>query len=103
MSFNSRYSYQINDLLNKLRNEDNRILIDEEEFLIIDYFNLCSEEYLWYKKGRIPSEIWNAWEAGIILNLSIPQVKNLFLKETEEEGQRISYYGFAEHIFSKIC
>jgi hypothetical protein len=33
--------------------------------LVIDYFNLCAEEFLWYKKNRIPNDVWSAWKSGI--------------------------------------
>lgn len=31
-----------------------------KEAIIIDYLNLCAEEYLWYKKGRIDTQVWAA-------------------------------------------
>lgn len=102
IAFNSRYSNKTNDLLNTLRIGNINEINESEKLLIIDYFNLCSEEYLWYKKGRIPSIVWKAWESGILVNLSIPIVKDLFLVETKEEKQKMSYYGFTEHIFSKM-
>jgi len=100
-SFNQRYSDQINDEFNKLM-IPSESLEPPNKLLIIDYFNLCSEEFLWYKKGRIPNDIWKAWEAGIIFNLSIPQVKELFECETKDKGQKLSYYGFAEYITSRL-
>ncbi|MEQ8219370.1 MAG: hypothetical protein RH981_14125 [Arenibacter sp.] len=30
-----------------------------------DYFNLCAEEYYWYKKKRIDNKIWESWEEGM--------------------------------------
>lgn len=30
-----------------------------------DYFNLCAEEYYWYKKGRIDENLWKSWEVGM--------------------------------------
>lgn len=101
ISFNQRYSDEINDHFNNLLNPSEAI-IPLNKLLIIDYFNLCSEEYFWYKKGRIPNDIWKSWEAGILINLTIPQVKELFESETKEKKQRISYYGFAEYITPKI-
>jgi hypothetical protein len=98
ITFNSRYSDETNDLLNSLRIENGKLLEDSDKLLIIDYFNLCSEEYLWFLKGRIPFNVWKAWEAGIVVNLSISSVKELFLNETLLKEQKTSYYGFAEYI-----
>lgn len=97
-SFNSRYSNQINDLLNRIRIDKTYEITGSDKLLIIDYFNLCAEEFLWFRKGRIPYKIWKAWEAGIIFNLSIPTVKQLFCEETKEVRQKKSYYGFVEYI-----
>lgn len=102
IAFNSRYSDQTNDLLNKLRIESNYNLNINEKLIIIDYFNLCSEEYLWYLKGRIPSKVWEAWLAGIIVNLKIPKVKELFENETRTKIQKNSFYGFADYIIPKL-
>ena len=102
ISFNSRYSDETNDLLNKLRIDNNYSLSEKDQLMIIDYFNLCSEEYLWYMKGRIPVKVWKAWEAGIFVNLSIHKVKEIFFSETKNDKQKTSYYGFAEYITPKI-
>jgi len=34
--------------------------------LLFDYLNFCGEEYLWKTKGRIPENVWNFWENGMI-------------------------------------
>lgn len=102
ISFNARYTNQTNELLNKLKQGQDQLTNDSDVFIIIDYFNLCSEEYLWYKKGRIPFQVWKAWEAGIIVNLSIPIVREIFNSETKNENQRTSYYGFVDYISPKI-
>lgn len=101
-SLNARYSNQINDLMNELQLNNRKELEPNEELQIIDYFNLCSEEFLWYSKGRIPLKVWKAWEAGIIVNLSIQQVYNLFQRETSDKNKVASYYGFVEYIRPKI-
>ena len=33
------------------------------------YFDLCSEEYHLYKRGRIPSDVWELWEDGMRLSV----------------------------------
>lgn len=104
LHFNSRYDNNLNDLFNELRGEEDnqRELTKEERLLVIDYFNLCSEEYLWHTRGRLLPEVWKAWEQGIIANLKIPKVKELFDKECLNENSKKSYYGFIEYIEKKI-
>jgi hypothetical protein len=36
---------------------------------MIEYGNLCSEEFALHKEGRIPNEIWKIWRQGIKENL----------------------------------
>lgn len=98
MDFNAKYDNDLNDLLNELREMPDRKLEIKEKKLVFDYFNLCSEEYLWKKKGRIPSDVWEAWKAGIQSNLEIPQVKELFNEEAKDKKTRKSYYGFIEEL-----
>lgn len=98
-SFNGRYDNQINNLINSLRLEP-RDLLDDEKILVIDYFNLCAEEYLWMVKGRIPKDVWNAWKAGIKDNLQVPQVRELFMAETRTNTGKASYYGLYDEVMN---
>nr|WP_294947726.1 hypothetical protein [uncultured Mucilaginibacter sp.] len=97
-TFNERYDNKMNDLINELKLDDRRSLTGKERNLIIDYFNLCAEEFLWTSKKRIPADIWKAWRAGIIENLKIKQIKDLFEKETETTYGKASYYGLYEEL-----
>ncbi|MGG5578104.1 hypothetical protein ACPDHL_12290 [Myroides sp. C15-4] len=100
--FNSRYDTKLNKLFNDLRLNDGKEINQKDILLIIDYFNLCSEEYLWYKNKRLPPEIWRAWEYGIIANINLRQVKKIFENENQNENSRKSYYGFMEYIADKL-
>lgn len=63
--FNKRYD-EMNDKVNKIANaEMKRPLTPEEKDILDDYFNLCSEEYLFYRKGYIYDEVWGAWSKGM--------------------------------------
>jgi hypothetical protein len=95
--FNARYNDDFNDLLNEIRNEDRELQINEKK-LVIDYFNLCAEEYLWYKRGRLPKNIWNAWKAGILENLKIKQVFEVYQDEMKTDNERKAYYGLEDEI-----
>lgn len=86
--FNKRFD-QLNESLNEIVKGqfDSRT----QERVIQDYLNLCSEEYLWYKKGRIDKDVWQAWKHGILyyINKSKP-IEAYFMKESIND---VSYYG----------
>ena len=85
--FNKRYECQNEKLAdikaNKIKGSDdiNKVLDD--------YFNLCSEEYLFYKEGRIHNEAWGSWCRGMKEHLSNDVIK-AYWKEAQKEN---SYYG----------
>jgi len=95
--FNSRYDTVFNDFLNKLDEEKEiKLVLDlNEKLKVIDYINMCAEEYLWYKKGRIPEEVWKAWKNGIQYYTIIPSINKVF---EEQSLQRDSYYGLFDEI-----
>jgi hypothetical protein len=98
-SFSTKYDGKMNDLLNELRNtQSKRPLTIEEKNLVIDYFNLCAEEYLWKKKKRINDDVWDAWKAGIEDNLEISQIGSLFLEEIDAPRRKKSYYGLDQEL-----
>lgn len=72
-NFNGRYNGDINDVFNGFENNTIQLDLDDKDkdkkLIIIDYFNLCAEEYYWYKQNRIPEEVWTAWLFGINKNL----------------------------------
>lgn len=85
--FNARYD-RLNDKLMKL-SESPKEISHEDITIIIDYFNLCGEEYFYYSKGYIDPVVWDAWYKGMQENLKSPQIKNLWRIEKMKE----SYYG----------
>lgn len=96
--FNERYDSNLNDLINELRTDDNRVLTPSERNKIIDYFNLCAEEFLWKSKGRITVDVWKAWRAGILENLKVMQIKEVYENETMTQSGRTSYYGLYDEL-----
>tara|TARA_R110002050_G_scaffold95172_3_gene198116 strand:- start:1671 stop:2177 length:507 start_codon:yes stop_codon:yes gene_type:complete len=70
--FNKRYD-TLNGYLEKITKFDTlEHLMDKKPnryyFLrnkLNDYFNLCAEEYYWYKNGRIDEDLWQSWESGM--------------------------------------
>ena len=97
--FNEKYDVSFNNALNqivdKYQKNGNYELDDDEKDLVIDYINLCAEEYLWYKKGRIDADVWFAWENGMRYYFLI---KPISLVVTDENLQRDSYYGLFEKL-----
>lgn len=102
IAFNEKYDAKFNNVLNEIdrktkENDSYSLAKNElnEPALIIDYLNLCAEEYLWYRKGRINKIVWDAWEAGMIYYMNIDPIRSLILSEKKQAD---SYYG----LFKKI-
>lgn len=85
--FNKRYKY-INKELQALISDESKI---PDKDLLITYFNLCAEEYLYYRRYYIFEEVWVAWTKGMAYYFRDFRVKDLW-KEEEKTG---SYYGFS--------
>jgi hypothetical protein len=85
--FNSRYAKLNDDLLSIMKTEK----VEEEEELqtVVDYFNLCAEEYWWYRAGYIPQEVWRSWCRGMLQYIDNPPIK----QHWDEEVTQGSYYG----------
>lgn len=47
-NFNNRYD-SYNDLINSCNRDRTKKLTEVEKNLVIDYINMCAEEYLWFK------------------------------------------------------
>ena len=85
---NSRYD-EMNENLNKIINCTTENLADAEKEVLINYFNLCGEEYLYYKHGYIYPDVWRAWSNGIRFYLNDDRIKTFWICELESN----SYYG----------
>ncbi len=97
-SFNKKYDEDLNDLFNEIRRGNKTELTEKEKNQVIDYFNLCAEEYLWFLKGRIPKKVWEAWKSGIHANLQLKEIKNIYLEEIQKKETSKSYYGLVEEL-----
>lgn len=60
-----------------------------DKSILIDYFNLCSEEYLFYKSGYIEERVWIAWRKGMQHYLE----NKLIFHAWSNELASGSYYG----------
>ena len=84
--FNKRYD-RLNGYLARIYKAG--ALDDVLQAKFIDYFNLCSEEFLFYRRGYIYQEVWKSWCRGMLQYLRIPCVRELW----ESEVITGSYYG----------
>ncbi len=88
---NSRYD-QLNEKLNSIIEiPSNETLNKEQTTTLMDYFNLCGEEYLYYIQGYLYPEVWNAWLNGMKFFFKNQHVTSLW--KTEKESN--SYYGLS--------
>ncbi len=102
IDFNKRFD-SMNENLNKIRLGIDIIEKDKnsnktKDSIILDYLNLCSEEYLWFSKGRIDYKVWKAWREGMDYYLKNENFKEVFEKQKVE---RSSYYGLIEELEKK--
>lgn len=95
--FNARYD-ELNGGLNSIMQDvESDLLHNDETQLLYDYFNLCAEEYLFYKAGYIDKQAWCAWLNGMHHFASNPKIRNLWARELKSD----SYYGFSLELISK--
>jgi hypothetical protein len=90
---------KFNDCLNKIidstRENKKYELSDNEKPIVIDYLNMCAEQYLWFTKGRIDKKVWESWIRGMKYYLECQSIKKYI--ETEK-NQKDSYYGIFEYM-----
>jgi hypothetical protein len=86
--FNLRYD-NLNDELQKLIDHEQEFS-QKERLKVIDYFNLCAEEWLYYEAGYIDEKVWRAWRDGMKFYGKDPR----FAKLWAEERAGLNYYGF---------
>ena len=85
--FNERYNKLNGSLQQAIWSPDD--FSDKQRLEFIDYFNLCAEEWVFWKKGYIDESIWRAWRCGMAFYGQDPRVKKIW-----ESERGPSYYGF---------
>ena len=94
--YNQSYN-TMNEKLNGILGEpDDKPLSKSEIDILFDYFNLCGEEYLYFRKGMIYPEVWDAWLNG----MRIFYKKERIRKRWDEELGSGSYYGLSSEILT---
>lgn len=61
---------------------------------VIDFFNLCAEEYYWaVVKKRIDEPVWRTWQIGMNYWVNeVPAIRELWQEETKMPSWREAYY-----------
>ena len=89
--FNEKYD-TLNEKMNEIAKGDVKKRLTKDEIdTLYDYFNLCSEEYLYFKNGYIYPEVWKAWCNGIEFYLQHKRIGDTWAEEEKENSA--SYYG----------
>lgn len=94
---NARYD-AMNEKLAEVCDSNDAKLTPSETDLLVDYFNLCGEEYLYYRQGYIPPVVWEAWHLGMKVVICSPRVNELW----RSEAATGSYYGLPLEPFKKF-
>jgi len=90
VEFNARYDKLNEDLNRIVFAEPKGELTQEEKNLLNDYFNLCGEEFLFFRRGYIYPEVWRAWHNGMkFFIVKDDRVKDYWKRESKTD----SYYG----------
>lgn len=95
--FNARYD-RLNEQLNAIIEDNSEELTIKDKKVLFDYFNLCAEEYLFYKSGYIDKDVWRSWLAGMKYFAHKAAICNLWESEIKEN----SYYGFSLKLFDTV-
>lgn len=89
--FNARYD-RLNERLNAIYYNSTSVeaeLTEPERDVLFNYFNLCGEEFLYYREGFIHEQVWASWMKGMQFFRENPRIRYLW----NEELQSGSYYG----------
>lgn len=98
--FNQRFN-SLNEDLNAIRAGSFAATAQKSaESVVQDYLNLCSEEYLWRKRGFVDEEVWSAWLSGIHYYLKSPAILKVFVRE--QKTAPYSYYGFFKEVNAQV-
>lgn len=91
-AFNARYDVLNGKLASLIENEalgGVEPLLPLQRGFVVDYFNLCAEEYHYFKLGYIPRNVWRSWCRGMAWHLRQPCIKAVWFVEVKTD----SFYG----------
>lgn len=87
--FNKRYD-GMNEALAEIASAG-QVRTPTDHQKVIDYLNLCAEEFVFYREGYILPEVWRSWRAGMCWYLT----REPFISIWDVECESGSYYGFS--------
>ena len=87
--FNRRYD-ALNEPLSLIDGTSEQLKSDQRQ-TIVDYFNLCSEEYLFFLEGYILRAAWRSWCAGMLCYFEREPFRSVWTEECKTN----SYYGLS--------
>lgn len=65
-----------------------------------DFYNLCAEEYFWYKKNRIDESVWKSWQSGMnYWYQNFPIIKLGWEEEMRKNGTTTYYLKSGQQFF----
>ncbi len=92
LDFNEKYN-RLNDRLeciskNAINTNETAILNQSDKAIIVDYINLCCEQYYCYRvKKLIPNHVWKFWHSGIMYwCINIPQLLEIWESEFNQSN-----------------
>jgi hypothetical protein len=84
---NARYD-AMNDDLASIAEMGEAELSRKDRLRVVDYLNLCGEEYLYFKRGYIEPSVWQAWNNGMKAIVAAPPIQRVW----QVEKRTGSYY-----------
>lgn len=72
-------------------------LESKDESVLMDYFNLCSEQFVWRERSYVPDDVWVYWKKGMMAYWENPAIQAFWKKELETE----TYYGMTSGFFEE--
>lgn len=84
---NARYD-AMNESLTTIAERPTGSLNSQEMAQVIDYLNLCGEEFLYFKRGYVEPSVWQAWHNGMKAIVATPNIRSVW----EREKKTSSYY-----------
>ncbi len=74
---------------------------DELRLCVLKYLNLCSEEFYLHKKGYLPTDLWDIWEADLKTIIASPLVRRDWVRLRSEFSSHKGFQEFVEKIQSE--
>ena len=62
-------------------------LTKEEKRVLDTYFNLCSEEYMYFKMGYVPTMAWQAWRTGMEGIMAVERIGNYWKQQKRSKAR----------------